>query len=135
MTVSKPSELTHDDTLIYNYYNLDPLWRVEQKANRILLVEPEVFEQYPVSEKVMEFFLKLSHNIPDLMYFVGSFEELEKLTRRKIYYRQHPLNNYRGIEDKRESLSDVEGNFSSFFKFWKLCKKSLLNERNQRRLA
>jgi deoxyribodipyrimidine photo-lyase len=130
-----PKNLPHTDTLIYNFYNLDPTWRKEQKANRVLLIEPDVFNLYPVSERVMDFFFKLSKNIPDIIYFVGHFDELEKFTSGNIYYRQHPLNNYRGIEDKRESLSNVEGNFSSFFKFWKLCKKSLVNERDQRRLA
>ena len=34
-----------DPFFIYNYYNLDPLWRAEEKGNRILLIEPSVFEK------------------------------------------------------------------------------------------
>ncbi|MDD7986127.1 FAD-binding domain-containing protein [Lentisphaera marina] len=125
-----PNALKHDDSLIYNYYNLDPKWRSGQVANRILLIEPKVFEAYPVSERVMRFFMNLSKNIDDLIIFVGDFAELKKLCRGEIYYRQHPLNNYVGVEDKRESLSSLEGNYSSFFKFWKQCKRQLLEERN-----
>ncbi|WDE97372.1 FAD-binding domain-containing protein [Lentisphaera profundi] len=125
-----PESLVHDDTLIFNYYNLDPKWRSEQVANRILLIEPKVFERYPISEKVMTFFLDLSKNINDLIIFVGDFSELKNLCRGEIYYRQHPLNDYLGVEDQRESLSSVKGNYSSFYKFWKKCKRQLLEERN-----
>ena len=125
-----PSSLKYDDSFIYNYYNLDPKWRSGQVANRILLIEPKVFEAYPVSERVMSFFMNLSKNIDDLIIFVGDFAELKKLCRGEIYYRQHPLNNYVGVEDKRESLCSLEGNYSSFFKFWKQCKRQLLEERN-----
>jgi deoxyribodipyrimidine photo-lyase len=125
-----PESLSHDDTLIFNYYNLDPKWRSEQVANHVLLIEPTVFERYPVSARVMKFFLDLSKNINDLVIFVGEFSELKKLCRGEIYYRQHPLNNYTGFEDPRESLSSLKGDYSSFFKFWKKCKAQLIEERN-----
>ncbi|HEY1047320.1 MAG TPA: FAD-binding domain-containing protein, partial [Bacteroidia bacterium] len=48
------------DTLIYNFYNLDPNWRSELKnVNRVLLLEPSVFEQYPVSQKSIDFMIEL----------------------------------------------------------------------------
>ena len=31
---------------IYNFYNLDPVWDMHVKANRILLLEPKFFQQY-----------------------------------------------------------------------------------------
>ncbi|EDM29610.1 deoxyribodipyrimidine photolyase-like protein [Lentisphaera araneosa HTCC2155] len=95
-----PEKLIYDDCLIFNYYNLDPQWRKEQVANRILLLEAEVFEKYPVSPRVMNFFLQLSRNIPDLILFTGSFADLRALCKGKLYYRQHPLNQYEGIEDR-----------------------------------
>jgi deoxyribodipyrimidine photo-lyase len=114
-------------TLIYNYYNLDPKWRTEQKANRILLIEPSVFENYPISKKSMEFMLNLSKNIDNIQLFVGSFEELEELTKASpIYFKEHPLNtHYKGIEDQRDWMFTVKGYFPSFFKFWNKCKKEL----------
>jgi deoxyribodipyrimidine photo-lyase len=114
-------------TLIYNYYNLDPKWRTEQKANRILLIEPSVFENYPISKKSMEFMLNLSKNIDNIQLFVGSFEELKELTKASpIYFKEHPLNtHYKGIEDQRDWMFTVKGYFPSFFRFWNKCKKEL----------
>ena len=42
-------------TCIYNFYNLDPLWKNGVSANRILLLEPSHFEAYPVSQKTIDF--------------------------------------------------------------------------------
>ncbi len=114
-------------TLIYNYYNLDPKWRTEKKANRILLIEPSVFENYPISKKSMDFMLNLSKNIDDIQLFVGSFEGLKVLTEvSPIYFKEHPLNtHYKGIEDQRDWMFTVKGYYPSFFKFWNKCKKEL----------
>ena len=114
-------------SLIYNYYNLDPKWRSEQKANRILLIEPSVFENYPISKKSIEFMLNLSKNIDNIQLFVGSFEKLKELTKASpIYFKEHPLNtHYKGIEDQRDWMFTVKGYYPSFFKFWNKCKKEL----------
>jgi deoxyribodipyrimidine photo-lyase len=114
-------------TLIYNYYNLDPKWRTEKKANRILLIEPSVFENYPISRKSMDFMLNLSKNIDDIQLFVGSFEGLKELTEvSPLYFKEHPLNtHYKGIEDQRDWMFTVKGYYPSFFKFWNKCKKEL----------
>ncbi|MFM2360863.1 MAG: hypothetical protein RLY16_2856, partial [Bacteroidota bacterium] len=54
-------------TLIYNFYNLDPNWRNDLNANRILLLEPSVFKQFPISTKSLEFCLNLAKdNIPGI---------------------------------------------------------------------
>jgi deoxyribodipyrimidine photo-lyase len=114
-------------TLIYNYYNLDPKWRTKQKYNRILLIEPSVFENYPISKKSMDFMLNLSKNIDNIQLFVGSFEELKELTKASpVYFKEHPLNtHYKGIEDQRDWMFTVKGYYPSFFKFWNKCKKEL----------
>lgn len=114
-------------TLIYNYYNLDPKWRTEKKANRILHIEPSVFENYPISRKSMDFMLNLSKNIDDIQLFVGSFEGLKELTEvSPLYFKEHPLNtHYKGIEDQRDWMFTVKGYYPSFFKFWNKCKKEL----------
>ena len=36
---------TNKPTFLYNFYNLDPQWKMNFDANRILLVEPSVFEK------------------------------------------------------------------------------------------
>ena len=112
-------------TLIYNFYNLDPEWKINIDANRILLIEPSVFENYPISNKSMEFMIKLSENIDNIQIYVGEFKQLnEIIDKSDIYYKEHPLNsNYKGNKDERDWMFPVKGNFSSFFKYWKTCKK------------
>ena len=110
---------------IYNYYNLDPNWRNDINAQRILLIEPSIFEKYPIGEKAMNFMLSLSKNILSIQIFVGEFDEL-KTGNSKVYFKQHPLNyNYKGIEDSREWMSNVNGYYPSFFGFWNKVKKEI----------
>lgn len=114
-------------TYIYNFYNLDPKWDADIKANRVLLLEPSIFEHYPISKKSIDFMLELGKNIPDLQYYVGEFETLTKqFALGKILFKEHPLNSrYKGIEVSRDWMFDVTGYYSSFFGFWKKCKKQL----------
>jgi deoxyribodipyrimidine photo-lyase len=117
---SKPS-------CIYNYYNLDPNWRKEEAVNRILLLEPSVFEQYPIGQKAVNFMLALAKNIPNIQVYVGEFSELLKEYQlSELYYKEHPLNTtYSGTEDPRDWMFNVKGYYPSFFAFWKKCKKEL----------
>lgn len=113
-------------TYIYNWYNLDPTWDKDQKANRVLLLEPSVFKAYPISIISVEFMLELGKNIPNLQVFVGEFSELKALTQpSEIKYKEHPLNNYSGSEHPRDWMFSVKGFYSSFFGFWKKAKKEM----------
>jgi deoxyribodipyrimidine photo-lyase len=108
---------------IYNYYNLDPLWRADLDATRILLIEPSIFNKYPIGKKAMNFMLDLSKNIPFIKVFVGEFEELV-IGDSEIYFKEHPLNyNYKGTKDSRDWISRVNGYYPSFFRFWNKLKK------------
>lgn len=109
-------------TFIYNYYNLDPLWHKDDKGNRILLLEPELFLSHPISEKCLNFMMNLTKNISDLKIYVGSFKSLvEKYQFNEIYFKEHPLNKgYKGIEEPRDWIVDsISGYFPSFFSYWK----------------
>jgi deoxyribodipyrimidine photo-lyase len=125
--MKNPPLLADQNSLIYNYYNLDPAWHKEEQHQRILLLEPSLFKRYPVSAKCMNFALGLAKNIPNLKIFVGEFDALLKsISPDKITYKEHPLNaHYSGFEEPREWLSSVKGYFPSFFAFWKKCKKEL----------
>ena len=113
-------------TLVYNFYNVDPQWRSNLQANRILLLEPSVFKKYPVSRNSIEFCVALAkENIPAIKVWVAEFSELEKFPQGKIYFKEHPLNNYVGNEDARTWITSVKGNFPSFFAFWKKARKEL----------
>jgi len=115
-------------TCIYNFYNLDPLWKNEVSANRILLLEPSHFEAYPVSQNTIDFILNSSkENIDGIQIYVGAFKDLvTEYSLDNIYFKEHPLSNhYQGTEDSREWMFDVQGYYPSFFSFWKKCKKQL----------
>jgi len=131
-----PEIETGKPILIYNYYNLDPEWKKDIPANRILLLEPSHFRDYPVSGKNIEFMIALSRNIPGLRVFTGEFNELMRESGREgksasaptdgIYYKEHPRNkHYCGIEESRDWMFDVKGYYPSFFAFWKKCRKEL----------
>lgn len=116
-------------TCIFNIYNLDPNWKKDIKTNNILLLEPSHFEEYPVSKKTINFILDLAkENIENIKIYIGDFDEFDKTYKPKtIFYKEHPLNkHYKGIESPREFMFNVTGYHSSFFSFWKKCKKQLL---------
>jgi deoxyribodipyrimidine photo-lyase len=127
---------------IYNSFNLDPLWHATEKVNRILLLEPKHFVQFPVTEKVLQFIIGLAQaNIPNLQIYVGNFETLlAQITSAKgnisskiagvspvMYFKEHPTTtHYQGIQEQRDWLfPQVTGYFPSFFGYWKKCEKFL----------
>ena len=126
--MENPPVLVDQNTLVYNYYNLDPDWHKEESFQRVLLLEPSQFEKHPVHQKCIDFVIGLSENIPDIKLFVGEFEALlAQISQEKITYKEHPLNrHYQGHQESREWLSTVTGYYPSFFSFWKKCKKELL---------
>ncbi len=121
-----PATDTSLPLLIYTSYNLDPEWRKDTRANRILLLEPSHFRQYPVSEKVLTFILDLASNIEGLQIFTGEVNEIPNLNKfPSIYSKEHPaFNHLPGKKDERDWLfPDVKGFHNSFFSFWKQCKQ------------
>lgn len=113
-------------TLIYNWYNLDPAWHKDEDVNRVLLLEPSIFQSYPISKKSMDFMLELAKNIDGIQLFVGEFDELKaKHGLDKIIYKEHPLNTYDGQEEPRDWMFSVTGYYRSFFAYWKKCQKEL----------
>ena len=122
-------------TLVYNFYNLDPFWKSDIKANRVLLFEPTHFEKYPVSEKSIAFALKLAENIDSIKVYTGEFDEfITEYNLSKIHYKEHPTAaHYQGIETARDWMfPEVKGYFPGFFGYWKKCER-LLKARNKSR--
>lgn len=111
---------------IYNFYNLDPNWDMEIKANRILLLSPKFFQKYPVADQTIAFILKLSRNISNIQLFVGEFDALlAQINPENINYKEHPTNTgYKGKMHHREWMfEEVKGYLPSFFAYWKKCVK------------
>lgn len=107
---------------IYNFYNLDPLWRTDQPYNRVLLLEPDHFFRFPVHQRSIDFMLELTENIPDLMVFTGNWIDFKKeISNQKVYFKEHPLfGHYEGVADQRSWLvPEIEGYYNSFSGYWK----------------
>lgn len=113
---------------LYNFYNLDPNWKKGEAMNRILLLEPSHFKEYPISKNSMDFMLRLARNIGQIQIFVGEFDELiDTYELKDIHFKEHPLSNhYIGEKEEREWMFSVRGYHPSFYSFWKKCKKELL---------
>ena len=123
---SFPDLQNGETCFIYNFYNLDPQWRKEEEGIRVLLLEPSVFEKYPVSEKSVQFCIDLAkENIPNIQIYVGEFADLQRVADVKFIFKEHPLNKYEGIQDERDWISNVKGEYSSFFSFWRKVKKEI----------
>jgi deoxyribodipyrimidine photo-lyase len=123
-----PTLDTSKPTLLYNSYNLDPLWRATENVNRVLVLEPSHFNKYPVSEKVMDFIIALSKNIDGIIIYAGEVDVLtkqyenESLTISNAFVsKEHPaFEYYPGLKDSRDWMfSSTEGYYPSFFSFWK----------------
>ncbi len=121
-------------TLIYNSYNLDPVWRKDENVNRVLLLEPSHFRKYPVSEKVIEFIIDLAKEIAGIQLYSGEILDLETLYKdgmlpsgEAFVAKEHPaFTHYPGIKDSRDWMfPQVTGFYPSFFSYWKKCEKSL----------
>ena len=130
---------------IYNSFNLDPLWHTEVSVNRILLLEPNHLNQFPITEKVLQFVIDLAKtNIPGIQIFIGNFEDLNQILetnsstenlanaasenkRPIIYFKEHPTTkHYQGIREERDWLfPQVSGYYPSFFGYWKKCERYL----------
>ncbi|WP_301927005.1 FAD-binding domain-containing protein [Ferruginibacter sp.] len=120
-------------TLIYNSYNLDPLWRKKEKANRILLLEPSHFKQFPVSDDVITFITGLAENIKGIQIFSGEVKALTAFYKKTgvtdpvFISKEHPsCTHYPGIKDERDWMfPEITGFHKSYSAFWKKADKLL----------
>jgi deoxyribodipyrimidine photo-lyase len=120
-------DLENKKTLLFNYYNLDFNWHKDEDFQKVFLLEPSVLERFPVSEKCIDFALKLSENIPNIKIFVGEFSDLVKeISIENITFKEHPLNlHYKGKSEKTRNLFKIETETSSFFSYWKKVQRGL----------
>ncbi len=122
--------------LLYNSYNLDPCWRAQDDAHRVLLLEPSHFENNPVSKKVIDFIIQLSANIPNIQLYCGEVDALAAQVasvspnKKPVFIsKEHPaFTHYPGNKDERDWMfPQVTGYYNSFFAFWKKCERYLKN--------
>lgn len=121
--------------LLYNSYNLDPLWKKDINANRILLLAPSHFKQFPVSDKVIAFILSLAKNIEGIQVFTGEISDIPFINKvPAILSKEHPaFTHYPGQKEARDWMfPEVTGFYNSFFGFWKICERILKNTQHRK---
>lgn len=117
----------HTPCFIYTFYNLDPNWHANEAGERLLLLEPSVFAEYPVSPKTLQWVIEYAHQlIPHLQVLVCEFNELAPRLHGPVYFKEHPLQAYRGTEETRDWLAPLSGFYPSFFAYWKRAKKYVM---------
>jgi deoxyribodipyrimidine photo-lyase len=113
--------------LLYDIFNLDPLWYAGEDINRVLILDSELLMRLPLSGSVLDFIVKLSRNIPGILIWQGTFPALERrFPEARFIFREHPLITYKGVQEERMWLfPEVSGYHSSFSAYWKKCQKHL----------
>lgn len=109
-------------TYIYTSYNLDPNWENHIPANRILLLEPNHFKEYPISKNVLNFIINQSKLIEDIQVAFLNFDDLFNMidNKTKIHFKEHPFNNhFKGVSNDRDWLFPNINAEGSFFNYWK----------------
>lgn len=121
-------DLSGKTVFLYHPWSIDPLWRGEEEGERIMVIEPHVFDRFPVSPKVMTFILNLTQtHIKNCQIFIGDVDTLPGLSSATaIYSKGYPATaHWPGvIEAPAELFPTAKGYFSSFFKFWQACLKA-----------
>lgn len=112
--------------LLYNNYNLDPLWHSEGDYHKVLLLDPSHYERHPVSSNVLNFTLELAKNITGIQIYAGGFTELVlEYPDARFLAKEHPLFSYPGaIVEPREWLAPhVTRDYPSFSQYFKAVTK------------
>lgn len=121
------NDLTLETIYVYHPWGLDPLWRAGEPGQRILVIEPRVFDRFPISPQVMDFIVTVARtHIPGIKIFVGNVESIPGITKAAaIYSKTHPTTkHWPGTTDTpRDLFPTVTGYFPSFFAFWQTCEK------------
>jgi deoxyribodipyrimidine photo-lyase len=118
------TDVSGKTVLLYHPWSIDPLWRNNEVGERIFIIEPRLFDQFPVSPLVLEHMLALlKTHIPSAQIFVGSAETIPGIENATVYSKEHPTTEHvPGHKDPvAELFPQVTGYHQSFFKFWQAC--------------
>lgn len=127
-TILPPTTLpqinTQQPILLFTPYNLDPEWRKEEAANRVLVLAPSHFEAFPMAEKTIHFMIELAKNIPQLQVHCGEVEDIPHIDKLQFISKEHPAFSFPGEQDQRAWMHPtVSGYYPSFFAYQKAVEK------------
>lgn len=114
---------TDKPLLLYHNFHLDPKWRQDMEANRVLVLEPDHFDRFPVAEQVLDFILAVSQNISGLQVYTGTPSDLPLGDVPSVHTKHHQaFQHWPGQKDKRDIIfrsiddSDVGLVFTPYWK-------------------
>ncbi len=114
---------------LYHPFSIDPLWHQGEEGIRILVIEPRLFDTYPVSPLVYHHLETLARtHIPGVVIHIGNIETIKGLEDAEtVFSKAHPTTtHFPGIQESVDELfPQVTGYYPSFFKFWQECLASL----------
>lgn len=119
--------LENQQVFLYHPWSIDPQWRADEVGERIFIIEPRLYDRFPVSEKVINHMLALVQtHITTAKIYVGNVETLPGIHLARVYSKQHPATiHFPGEKDAvTELFPTVQGYHQSFFKFWQECQKA-----------
>ena len=112
---------------LYSPWTLDPDWRLQEVGERILLLEPQWFDRFPVSPKVCDFICAVARaQITDIKVVVANVETLTLSPAATVHSRRYPATkHWPGIQDHEPRLfPHVHGYYPNFSAFWRACTKN-----------
>lgn len=115
---------TAQTVFLYSPWTLNPDWRIGEEGERILLIEPIWFDEFPVSPHVLDFILTVARTqIPNIKVVVGNAKDFKVTSAVQIRHQAYPMHEqWPGEADVEPRLfPQVRGYYSSFFKFWEAC--------------
>lgn len=128
-TSDEVGDVTGQTVLLYHPFSIDPLWRKDElEAQRIFVIEPRLFDNFPISPLVLEHMLKLlKTHVPTAKIFVGNVETIAGIKSAKVFSKTHPATTHfpGNFDDSEELFPQVKGEYQSFFKFWNQCQSQL----------
>lgn len=120
---------------IYTNYWINPNWMTDIWANRVLVLSPSHFRDFPVTGKVIDFITSLARdNISSIQIYIWEISDLRDMFRdaseKDIFIVDHVL--YRDIVWVKKTpypymIPQVSGYFPSFFTYWKKLEKYMMN--------
>jgi len=116
---------------IYTVYNLDIHWYNNSENPKVLLLDTDLLKAFPMSEKTIDFIMKLSSEFSNILCFVGNWNEFQNYLNQvnpeiQCVFKEHPTNrHYQGIGEERDWIApEITKYYPSFFGYWKTYEKN-----------
>ncbi len=121
------ADVSNQTVFLYHPWSIDPLWRRDEEGERIFIIEPRLFDEFPISESVLNhMLLLLKTHVSTAKVYVGNVETIPGIEQAVVFSKSHPsTNHFPGEKESGEELfPHIKDYYQSFFKFWQACQGS-----------